>query len=404
MQNEKDEIKELVEGVGSLNIQKDGEAPLPHNWPSDLVYTSSLIWDEITPEFKTNFEDTIQITPMVEVHEFIGEEDGEEVKEEVDKKIKIKEYGVMSKVALAEGVWLGEYSGEVQNIVNVEDDTFSFFLYETPKDKNNKSSQYVVDASKHGNELRYLRKTSTDYSNCRLYRIWVDGTIRLFLQVTKEIAGAGEELLLDEEEESNNYPISLPNPKKRSEEEIQKLKEDYSYTIYPIYDHNDELLSKEEQELLTKKKNLSELGTLKIIENSNHPCYQQLGLFAEVNIRNGVYIGEYTGRVLTHVEEPFSRYLVDFSNPHSPGCDKVWADALLEGNETRYINDNKNTGFACNVTFRKMFLNGYMRVYVQAILDIEKGEEIFVDYGDGYWDNMPEAHLPSNEFVDQVQQ
>jgi len=369
IQEEVSDIQEISEGIERLDVQE--EPSPPPLWPSDLIYITDLVWNEDIPDdFKEKFGDSTEITPLVEV---LAEE----------------EYRVIVKNGLVDGVWLGEYTGAVKNIKNIEDDTFAVLLY-TNRDTN---STFVVDASEFGNEIRLIRKTNQPNSNCKLFRMWVNGTPRVFLQIIKDVQ-AGEELFLESEE-----ILPIPHRKSISEEEKLSKYSNYTYINSLYYD----LLTENEKILVTKKKTLIETVILRTIDNVNHPCYQQLGLFAQIDIKNGTYIGEYTGRVLTHVEEPFSRYLVDYSNPHSEGCEKVWVDALLEGNEIRYINDFKNTGHNMNVTFRKMFLDGIMKVFVQAIADIKANDEILVDYGDGYWDNMP-GYGKSEEVAEEIEQ
>jgi len=201
--------------------------------------------------------------------------------------------------------------------------------------------------------------------------------LKAFVQIVKDLA-ANDEILVDEA----GFDIT---PWLTNKSEQTKGKDTYEYYAQTII--LDEL-TPEEAEIFTKKHLLSHYILVEKINDPTHPCDGQFGVFANVDMKPDFYIGEYTGKVLLQVEQPYSHYLVDFSNPHSEGCDKVWVDALKEGNETRFINDARNTNRPYNVTFKKMFLDGIMRVFVQVILDIKKGTELLVDYGDGYWDNL----------------
>ncbi|MDC0366806.1 SET domain-containing protein-lysine N-methyltransferase [bacterium] len=114
------------------------------------------------------------------------------------------------------------------------------------------------------------------------------------------------------------------------------------------------------------------------------------GLFAAVNIPKGTVLGHYTGKVLsTDEQEPDSAYmLIACTRPSwlsakefeakkdKEGC--VTIDGAVDGSILGYANDNAdenaiNADINDNATFT-------------AARDIEKGEEIFVDYGEHYWD------------------
>jgi len=359
------EVDRLNHKVGKLVINSEEPSP-PANWPASLVYTTSLIWEGIDGDFRKNFEDSTEVTPLVQ-----------ELQDP-----KSNQHGLLANAngPLSEGVWLGEYTGAVKRLDQLKDDRFAVLLYS----HNASGITYVIDAREVGNELRYIRQSKGKDVNCKLYRIWVDGIVRVFLQITKDV-DSSMELVRDYEE-----PLLTDGQRKLIEGDTT----DYAYSHVLNFD----ALTPEQKTFLTTKRTLEDIGYLQTIDNKNHPCHGQVGIFSKNHIKNGDYLGEYTGRVLTRVEEPFSKYLVDFSNPHSEGCDKVWADALVEGNEMRFINDYKNTGSECNVNFRKMFLDGIMRVYVQAIADLNPGDEILVDYGSGYWDNIPaEEESPTIE-------
>jgi len=247
-----------------------------------------------------------------------------------------------------------------------------FLFLETAEHK------YVIDATVNGNELRFLRKVTSSEANSRLEKLWVDGRLKALVQIIKDLS-PNDEILVD----ANGFDITPWLTGTPSETE--KGKDPYEYYAQTLM--LDEL-PPEDVDLFTQKRTLAEFISIQRIRDPTHPCDGQFGVFANKDMKPDFYIGEYTGKVLLQVEQPYSHYLVDFSNPHSEGCDKVWVDALKEGNETRYINDARNTNRPYNVTFKKMFLDGIMRVYVQCVLDVKKGEELLVDYGDGYWDNL----------------
>lgn len=60
---------------------------------------------------------------------------------------------------------------------------------------------------------------------------------------------------------------------------------------------------------------------------------------------------------------------------------------VVAGNETRFINDFRNTGHQPNVDFHVEFepLLGVLTCRVTSCRQIKKGDEILTDYGDEYW-------------------
>jgi hypothetical protein len=56
-------------------------------------------------------------------------------------------------------------------------------------------------------------------------------------------------------------------------------------------------------------------------------------------------------------------------------------------NISRYVNDARNTSFTANATFCCVMrsITGARHAYIQAVRDIDKDEEILVEYGEEYW-------------------
>jgi len=106
-----------------------------------------------------------------------------------------------------------------------------------------------------------------------------------------------------------------------------------------------------------------------------HPAFKEngraLGIFATKLIPCETVIGQYVG-MMKHLSEPHS---TSYSFRQNLESDYV-VDAKFAGNETRLMNDYRGIGYQ-NVKFE----NGT----VIAIEDIEKGEELLLDYGSSYW-------------------
>ncbi|GAB5359749.1 hypothetical protein AAMO2058_000569600 [Amorphochlora amoebiformis] len=136
------------------------------------------------------------------------------------------------------------------------------------------------------------------------------------------------------------------------------------------------------------------------IQDPRHPCLHEKGVFATENIAKGTWLMDYTGLVVRNSDidqeelspqrRQYSRYLVPLVFRDKEGkttCLDV--DAANYGNESRFINDYRDTGFGSNVEFTQYFLpTGEMKIGVCAIRVIPKGSELLADYGMEYWQQI----------------
>lgn len=114
------------------------------------------------------------------------------------------------------------------------------------------------------------------------------------------------------------------------------------------------------------------------------------GLFADRSIKKGEMIGEYTGRLVEDFEvDATNKYLFYYPSKIAKDSEKqreFYIDALSAGNYTRFANHMKNP----NAERRYVPHNGKWHVIFIAVKDIAKDEQIFIDYGSGYWvDEQP---------------
>jgi SET domain-containing protein len=102
---------------------------------------------------------------------------------------------------------------------------------------------------------------------------------------------------------------------------------------------------------------------------------QGRGAFATAPIRKGRRIIEYTGERITHAEAD-RRYDDKAMARHHTflmTIDRRWViDAAVGGNEARYINHSCDPN--CEIVVRRG------RVFIDALRDIRKGEELTYDY------------------------
>ncbi|KAK7062553.1 NADH:ubiquinone oxidoreductase [Paramarasmius palmivorus] len=139
------------------------------------------------------------------------------------------------------------------------------------------------------------------------------------------------------------------------------------------------------------------------------------GAFARQHIRHRQFIGEYCGEVIdcggAFKNLPIEKYLEknynfdmpetgcpqrdsgNEDNPESDSEDKSGQiingqiiNAHIAGNETRYLNHAKDEG--CNCEALGLVVNGEPRLGIIAMGKIKRGQELFLDYGKGYWINQ----------------
>lgn len=142
------------------------------------------------------------------------------------------------------------------------------------------------------------------------------------------------------------------------------------------------------------------------ITSQTHPAYNQFGLFTTRKIPGHTFILTYCGEIHTD-ERPSSDYdlslyksIITQTQAHNDGergYVNVGIDAQYVGNEARFINDYRGTGVSRpNAVFRDVRGGedgkGELTIGVWSAKDgIEKGEEILVSYGKGWWLARKEA-------------
>lgn len=119
------------------------------------------------------------------------------------------------------------------------------------------------------------------------------------------------------------------------------------------------------------------------------------GIFASEKIKAHTYLGEYTGVV---VEEPFGAtkpseiegYDLSYPEENFNYFNQIYVDAKYFGNWTRFVNHSWHS----NVSIFTIKHEGKIRSLFVARTDIEPGQQIFFNYGRGYWlgqNKMPQS-------------
>jgi uncharacterized protein len=118
------------------------------------------------------------------------------------------------------------------------------------------------------------------------------------------------------------------------------------------------------------------------------------GLFTTVDIKKGTPVIQYTGEMLTwnQVQRKYKGDILEALYLFHLGPNK-WIDAQdLPKAKARYANDAK--GFvkvkSLNNNSEYQIIDG--KAFIVATRDIKAGEEIFVDYTQGYWKALKEKY------------
>lgn len=119
------------------------------------------------------------------------------------------------------------------------------------------------------------------------------------------------------------------------------------------------------------------------VKETNHPAYGQMGLYATTQWQQFQVIGQYTGKIVS--QDIGGKYCAAIT-PYSKISHNI--DAEYVGNELRFINDFRNVSLEPNVQLTTTFIDKMPRVLIVVIKDINEGEEILLDYGEYYWNNL----------------
>jgi hypothetical protein len=116
------------------------------------------------------------------------------------------------------------------------------------------------------------------------------------------------------------------------------------------------------------------------------------GVFAERDLAEGELIGEYTGMVSSEITGNDFTYLHSYP-ALTWGEEELFlvVDALTMGNETRFLNHSDAGGVS---HIEDYYFNGHWHILFKVTSPVAKGEQLFVDYGAGYWAGHGEAPLP----------
>jgi len=104
------------------------------------------------------------------------------------------------------------------------------------------------------------------------------------------------------------------------------------------------------------------------------------GLFAEEDLLEGAFLGEYVGEVRKNDDHFFiSDYLYTY-----PLCDEIGRNFVIDaikGTLTRFVNHS----FAPNLVAQYAFVDGVYHMILITLKPIVRGEQLMFNYGKKYW-------------------
>ncbi|KAF8886741.1 hypothetical protein BD779DRAFT_1673043 [Infundibulicybe gibba] len=124
---------------------------------------------------------------------------------------------------------------------------------------------------------------------------------------------------------------------------------------------------------------------------TRHPPWAYgLGAFARRQITKDALVGEYVGEILAPAwqmspeiyQHTGMNYCFDLNS-------EFVIDAIKAGNVTRYLNHNADPNCEASV----LYVNGEHRIVLTANRNIARGEELFLDYGEKYWEGLGAPQL-----------
>jgi len=110
------------------------------------------------------------------------------------------------------------------------------------------------------------------------------------------------------------------------------------------------------------------------------------GAFATTGLKKSTIVGEYVGEIFAnssqraHEAHEFIHPHVEMNYAFGLEPDHV-IDSATAGNETRYLNHSEHPNCSASV----LNVNHTRKIVLVADKDVEGGQELYLDYGEKYW-------------------
>ncbi len=115
------------------------------------------------------------------------------------------------------------------------------------------------------------------------------------------------------------------------------------------------------------------------------------GLFADRDLAEGEFIGEYAGMVSLGDSVTDRTYCYEYHSLQAGEEEiQLTIDARAFANETRFINHTRPEV----VSHVNEFFNGHWHVVFAVSSPVANGEQLLIDYGDPYWEGKPQPPDP----------
>ncbi len=117
-----------------------------------------------------------------------------------------------------------------------------------------------------------------------------------------------------------------------------------------------------------------------------HPLSGQRGVFASALISAGTDLGEYAGEIrLIEQSWKLNPELYDYAWTLKMGSFFLIIDAKKWANEFAFVNDYRGIAAHPNVESKWVVHRGVYRLIFRTVVDLYKGQELLIDYGEEYW-------------------
>lgn len=122
-----------------------------------------------------------------------------------------------------------------------------------------------------------------------------------------------------------------------------------------------------------------------------------LGVFAKTDFESGIILAEYRGIIILNNEMNVARYsdkCLELNKEVSiVGCnciaclinDAIQFKEIYTGNEIAEIRKNNSFPLYPDKDYNCVYMNTFSKIFVMSIRSIKQGEELFCNYGTGYW-------------------
>ena len=115
------------------------------------------------------------------------------------------------------------------------------------------------------------------------------------------------------------------------------------------------------------------------------------GVFAERDLEDGDIVGEYAGMISPETSVLEFRYLHAYPPIQSDEEETpLVVNALTMGNETRFVNHSEEI----IADHKYHFFNGHWHILFRVVQPIAMGEQVLIDYGEGYWKGQAATPVP----------